>query len=115
MVDSISYLPQIDDIAFGRSPNGSGQFTMLSPTFRANNDFPNSAENIVEKIIVFPNPFIDILYLDKRTSIEIRDILGKLIFSKENTNYIKTANWEPGVYFISLTNSQQIIKVIKVK
>ena len=56
VIDSITYLHQLDDIAFGRSPNGSGSFTMLTPTFKANNDFPNSIDEINKEVIIYHNP-----------------------------------------------------------
>ena len=34
VIDSVSYLPQNDDVSFGRSPNGIGSFNMLTPTFK---------------------------------------------------------------------------------
>ena len=33
IVDAEFIYPQLDDIAYGRSPNGTGSFTMLAPTF----------------------------------------------------------------------------------
>tara|TARA_B100001250_G_scaffold195780_1_gene168184 strand:- start:314 stop:2560 length:2247 start_codon:yes stop_codon:yes gene_type:complete len=115
VIDSISYLPQLDDVAFGRSPNGSGQFAMLSPTFMANNDFPNLTEALMEEVIIYPNPFSDILHLETKEKLEVRDILGKLLYSSEGMNSIQTADWESGIYFISLKDKKQILKAIKIK
>ena len=39
VIDSVSYLPQSDDVSFGRSPNGIGSFNMLTPTFKATQMF----------------------------------------------------------------------------
>ena len=115
VIDSITYLPQSDDIAYGRSPNGSGQFTMLTPTFKANNDFPNSIDDISENIKIYPNPFSDILYLEKKENLVVRDLLGKIIYSSVNTNQVQTSNWDSGVYFISFLDKNQTVKVIKIK
>ena len=115
VIDSITYLPQLDDIAFGRSPNGLGQFTMLTPTFNGNNDFPNLIDDINESIKIYPNPFSDVLYFDKKENIVVRDILGKIIYSLPNTTMIQTSNWDSGVYFISLKDKNHIVKVIKIK
>ncbi len=115
VIDSITFLPQLDDIAFGRSPNGIGSFTMLTPTFKANNDFPNSIDEISEKVIIYPNPFTDVLYLEKKEKIEVRDLLGKIIYSAASANRIQTSDWDSGVYFISLKDKRQTIKVIKIK
>ena len=115
VVDSITYFPQADDVAYGRSPNGSGQFTMLTPTFNANNDFPNSIDEVSENVKIYPNPFTDVLYLKEEEKIEVRDILGKIIYFAENTNRLETSSWDPGVYFISLKGKNQTVKIIKIK
>jgi len=115
VIDSITFLPQLDDIAFGRSPNGIGSFTMLIPTFKANNDFPNSIDEISEKAIIYPNPFTNVLCLEEKEKIEVRDILGKIIYSSSNANLVQTSTWDTGVYFISLKDKNQTVKVIKIK
>ena len=113
MVDSISYLTQLDDISFGRSPNGIGPFTMLTPTFQANNDFPNTTENIIESILVYPNPFKSTLYLETAENIEVKDVLGRSIFYSKGSTSIQTSSWPSGVYFICLKNKNQTVKVVK--
>ena len=113
LVDSISYLTQLDDISFGRSPNGIGPFTMLTPTFQANNDFPNTTENIIESILVYPNPFKSTLYLETAENIEVKDVLGRSIFYSKGSKSIQTSSWPSGVYFICLKNKNQTVKVFK--
>ena len=113
IIDSITYLSQVDDVSFGRIPNGIGSFTMLVPTFHANNDFPNSIEDITQEVIVYPNPFSDILYLDSQGTVEVRNILGKLIYSSYGNNQIYTSDWGAGVYFIYLESKKITLKVVK--
>ena len=72
-------------------------------------------DNIVEDIIVYPNPFLDILYFKEEENIEVRDILGKIIFSSVSINQIETSAWDTGVYFISLKERKKTLKVIKIK
>jgi spore coat protein CotH len=114
VIDSISYFSQADDISFGRSPNGLGSFTMLTPTFYANNDFPNSIQEIINPILIYPNPFTDFLYFDTIESIEVRNVLGKFIYSSEGERLLYTQDWDAGVYFIYLKNKNQTLKVIKI-
>ena len=114
VIDSITYSPQSNNVSFGRSPNGVGSFTMLTPTFNSNNDFPNSIEQISEQVRIYPNPFTDILYFEDREDIEIRDVLGKLVYYSLGTNQVQTSDWYPGIYFIYLKNKNRIIKVIKI-
>jgi spore coat protein CotH len=114
VIDSITYLPQTDDIAFGRSPNGSGSFAMISPTFNANNDFPNLIQQINRPVLIYPNPFTDFLYFEAKENIEVRNILGKLICYLGGVNRIETSDWNAGVYFIYLKNKNITLKVIKI-
>ncbi len=115
IIDSVTYFPQLDDISFARSPNGMGSFTMLTPTFKGNNDFLNSVNKLSKNIKVYPNPFTDVFYMNEKSNIEVRDLLGKTIYTAVNKDFIQTSNWKPGVYFISLLDINQNIKVIKIK
>jgi len=115
VIDSITYLPQADDIAFARLPNGNGPFIMQAPTFKANNDFINSIAEKQEQIKVYPNPFSDVIKWNSFEWVEVRDILGKLIYINKNTNQISTSTWEIGIYFLNLKDRNQIIKVVKIQ
>ena len=115
VIDSITYLLQADDIAFARLPNGSGPFIMQAPTFKANNDFINSITDKQEQIKVYPNPFSNVIKWNSFEGIEVRDILGKLLYTSENTNRISTSTWQTGIYFIHLKDKNQTIKVIKIQ
>jgi spore coat protein CotH len=115
VIDSITYLIMADDIAFARFPNGSGPFIMQAPTFNANNDFINSITDKKEQIKVYPNPFSDVIKWNSFEGIEVRDILGKLMYTSENTNRISTSTWNTGIYFIHLKDKNQTIKVIKIQ
>ena len=115
VIDSITYLLQADDIAFARLPNGSGPFIMQAPTFKANNDFINSITEKQEQIKVYPNPFSNVIKWNSFEGIEVRDILGKLMYTSENTNRISTSTWQTGIYFLHLKDKNQTIKVIKIQ
>ena len=115
VIDSITYLIMADDIAFARLPNGSGPFIMQAPTFNANNDFINSITEKQEQIKVYPNPFSDVIKWNSFEGIEVRDILGKLMYTSENTNRISTSTWQTGIYFLHLKDKNQTIKVIKIQ
>ena len=115
VIDSITFLTQGDDVAFARFPNGSGPFIMKAPTFNANNDFINAIIEKQELIKVYPNPFSDIIKWNSLESVAVRDILGQLIYTAENTNRILTSSWNSGIYFIHLKSNNQTIKVIKIQ
>lgn len=82
-------------------------------------------ENIsINKILisVFPNPAKDIINIqsisDGVTTIEITDILGKIVFTEElfkQNNSINIENYSNGLYIIKASNKNQtqIIKLIK--
>ena len=53
-------------------------------------------------------------YLVAEENIEVRDILGKLIYSSEGTYRVQTSDWESGIYFIHLKNKKQTFKVVKI-
>ncbi len=114
IIDSITFLAQADDVSFGRSPNGSGSFTMLTPTFRANNDFPNLVSNLEQDLVIYPNPFNDILYLHTDEPLIVLDVLGRKVGHFDHVNHIQTSEWHSGVYFVILLNSSLTIKVIKI-
>ena len=114
LIDSVTYLPQADDIAYARSPNGSGPFVMQTPTFKADNDFINAITENKELIKVYPNPFSNIIQWDSFERVEVRDILGKLMYTYENTNRISTSTWQTGIYFLHVKDKNQTIKVIKI-
>jgi hypothetical protein len=114
-IDSITYLLQADDIAFARSPNGSGPFIMQAPTFNANNDFINAITEIQVLVKVYPNPFSNVIKWNSLESVEVRDVLGKLMYTSENTNHISTSTWETGIYLLHLKDKNQTIKVIKIQ
>ena len=59
IIDSITFPNQSIDVSFGRSPNGSGPFNYLYPSYNYNNDLVSVDEisNLESK--VFPNPFTD--------------------------------------------------------
>ena len=114
LIDSVTYLPQTDDVAFARCPNGSGPFIMQTPTYNANNDFINAIIEEQELLKVYPNPFSDIIRWNSLERVEVTNLLGELIYTAENTNHIFTSNWNLGIYFIHLKGKNQTIKVIKI-
>ena len=96
ILDSVTYSPQVNETSFGRSPNGNGQFTVLTPTFNSNNNFPNLSVNYKNEISVFPNPFSNFLKIKTEQNFVVRDVVGKIIyFSKTPYLFIR--------FFIKIT------------
>jgi hypothetical protein len=117
IVDAEFIYPQLDDIAYARSPNGTGGFTMLNPTFKSNNT-PTSIENILEddNLIVYPNPFISKLTIDYNQDFYITNALGKKVYNSNNSTLINTSLWNTGLYILHFDDAEQnTIKLIKIK
>lgn len=73
-------------------------------------------------IVIYPNPSNDFIniqvgqYEDKIESIEITDILGKIVFQSHFENKINITNFNQGVYFMTLITKEKekfTTKIIK--
>ena len=116
IVDAEFIYPQLDDVAYGRSPNGTGSFTMLPPTFSANNT-PSNIENynIEEKVLAFPNPFNDHLNILAEDDFYITNLVGQKILDVNKIARINTKFWDEGIYILHSKSSNNSIKLIKIK
>ena len=116
MVDFVSYQMQNSDISYGRSPNGVGDFTMLTPTFNASNDMSSIlSEQEGNLVLAAPNPFTDRITLSGIVGYSIIDLFGREVL-KGCENVINTSAWAPGVYFIHMENNQKApFKILKIR
>ena len=117
IIDSITYLPQMDDVSFARNPNGTGPFTMMTPTFNKNNNTTVTEDIPVSSYVCYPNPFSDKLNVISDEGFFVMDIFGRIILeSNHSEKIINTSSWSDGLYFIHLKgNSNITIKLIKIK
>ena len=117
IIDSVHYLTQLADIAYGRSPNGTGQFTMLTPTFQGNNDITSTVNQQKSSFVkVYPNPFFSEIIINTQSFYSVTDSFGRLILDRQNSKRISTSKWRTGIYFIHLDNeNKEVIKLIKIK
>ena len=114
IIDSITYTTQSSNMSFSRMPNGLGPFVIQYPTFNKNNNLSTVIDDIQHTLNIYPNPFTDLLFLDGAYSIEVRDVIGNLIFRGEEVSSIQTSNWSSGIYFVSLNTNRKAIKLIKI-
>lgn len=116
VIDDVSYQMQNIDIAYGRSPNGVGDFTMLTPTFNFSNDMSSVIDGPAGNVITAsPNPFTDQLSIHSDGSYSINDLYGRLVM-KGSDNIIHTSSWAPGVYFIHMNNGRVApVKLLKIR
>jgi len=95
----------------------------ILPRYEADIEMTTSTSTLEWKndIQIFPNPISDFLNIKMKTSIEkieLRNVLGQLIFSKQNpktTEVISTNTLQGGVYFISFykNNNTFTLRVVK--
>jgi CotH kinase protein/Lamin Tail Domain/Secretion system C-terminal sorting domain len=136
IADSLSFGPQKADIAWARTPNGTGKFASRTPTHKANNDTgtpgpttPTTPTNpsttvtgtnlvtVAEILTVSPNPtqdFIEVKYNTKTKAVlAITNLQGQKIYAADFEEYIKiqTQNWPAGSYILKVNGiSKKIIK-----
>jgi spore coat protein CotH len=112
IIDSITFGVQLEDVSFGRIPNGTGPFMEMPTTFRKENSLTISTHKIQhDEFEIFPNPVNDILYLKFKTAIpnqiQLYSIEGKLLQvhkmnSAKTITELNVANLSAGLYFISV-------------
>jgi len=116
IVDEVTYGDQETDISYGRSPNGTGDFQAMDPTFGAANDVTTSISDFVfnaHDLQATPNPSFGSFELridgdsaPERT-VYVYDLRGQLIYQNTITRSqrIETAGWTPGLYMARVENS----------
>lgn len=123
IIDSLSFPVQSPDIAWGRYPNGTGNFGFLQPTFSAANSLL-SIENMVAEngIFIYPNPASEFVFSGNNFSnapnagevvtAAIMNILGEELeaatFKKGEQIKMDVRNLSPGIYFIVLNDGQSV-------
>ncbi len=109
IIDEVSYVDQSADISYGRSPNGTGGFQLMSPTFNAENSSPTSTSNNELGIVLlktFPNPAnseITLSAVEELAIVSIYNLLGQKVaeyYPKQQETTINISPLANGVYFI---------------
>ena len=114
ILETVTFSSQFTDLSYARIPNGTGPFTIATPTFNRNNNITNIQED-TDFIDIYPNPFYDKLYVKGLRNIIISDVIGRIIYQgNPYNNIINTSNWREGVYFVNLGDRRKV-KLIKVK
>lgn len=97
IVDAITFDEQTTDVSYGRYPNGTGDFRFMGPTFNAENvmTVAVSDQTSLAQVSMFPNPAhaqITIIANSVIDEVQLRDLEGRLILSKEGTSKSTTLN-----------------------
>lgn len=112
-VDKMSFTTQLDDIAYARVPNGTGNFTQQTHTFKGNNDFVSieDVEAFENDLKIYPNPSntqvtISVANYSEAFEVTILNALGQKVFNTtiENSKTIDVSEWQKGVYFFETEN-----------
>ena len=74
----------------------------------------SSREIIKEKIQIFPNPSNNYLNFSQKSNFTIFDMFFREAMKGENTNFISIERLNKGTYFIRISNTDQIVKLIKI-
>lgn len=114
-IDSLAFGPQEVISSFGRSPNGTGNFMEMIPSF---NDFNNgaTAEALTNSLFLFPNPASDEVWfrlnLNTQYTIHIHALDGREITSLKSPSGLETrslsvAQWPVGIYLVNATIGEE--------
>lgn len=125
IIDSITFTSQLEDVSYGRFPNGTGEFSLLSPTFSASNNLASIIpEDDALLLHTYPNPVNETLYISmesqKEFTLQLVDVLGRVLYTEDfSAGIIQTelsiSQYVSGVYLITITSvdstsTQKIVK-----
>ena len=125
LIDSVLFPEQIENVSYGRIPNGFGDFTFLSPTFEKSNDGANLIP--LDDALVFnlyPNPVLDVLYFEiesqSNSTIQIIDVLGRVVFKSDLsagiiTGELPVSYLNAGLYVVSVSSNDTVMSKKMVK
>ena len=123
ILDQVTYTTQTSDISYGRSPNGTGDFITMTPTYNASNTVVTSIEiqQLSASLLAYPNPASSYFNLKLQNSgnsgskVIICNSMGKIVFQEyvEDATRIDVSSWSNGVYFIKSGSSTIKMMVLK--
>jgi hypothetical protein len=118
IIDSVSFGLQMTDISTGRSPNGTGSFTALPPTFGWNNDvLAIPAEEAPNSLFLFPNPAETKFYIQSSvanaqvriTAADGRQVLLKNVNSNNGWIEVDVSEYAKGLYLVTVSDDTAIV------
>jgi hypothetical protein len=114
VLDAVHYVNMPTDMGYARLPNGSGAMQYQSHTYDANNQPISANLELSNKgsFRVYPNPSNTRIYvLGATQNINVFNMMGQKVFSKNEVESIDINSWESGIYFIKSGDS--VVKIIK--
>jgi hypothetical protein len=114
VLDAVHYVNMPTDMGYARLPNGSGTMQYQNHTYDANNQ-PISANLDISNqnsLRVYPNPSNTRIYvLGATQTINVFNMMGQKVFSKNDVESIDINSWDSGIYFVKSGDS--VVKIIK--
>lgn len=121
IIDSVTFGQQLANRAYARTPNGTGQYMIQSPTFNANNDLSaiSDLDRPAPSFHLAPNPsgtttYIRLEMLQPDSYVTVRDIHGRLVsrFKPQKTiEPLSVSDWAKGVYIVEYAHWVQKLVV----
>lgn len=122
IIDEITFLEQTTDVSYGRLPNGTGDFQMMTPSFNAQNTNLLNAVNFMDdasKILLYPNPSRTTFSIDAQMNgknnlpLSVSNSNGRILFRKVilGKEEVDCSSWPSGVYYVKI--GDQMMKIVK--
>lgn len=126
IMDQVDYPLQVQDISYGRYPNGTGPWTYMETTFGGVNGaglIVRESNESADSWIAYPNPTSGLLHVSCSfgaiLQVEIRDTMGSLLLSIPCGNQqaeLDVNNLAAGIYFLTihrLDGSQATASIVR--
>jgi hypothetical protein len=86
MIESLTFGPQDEDVAWGRYPDGGPETAFLFPTPRASNVLTQLSEKNTAPLVLYPNPFdghfwVPLEQLPKPCQVTVMNVLGQALWA----------------------------------
>jgi len=65
--------------------------------------------SLEDALIVYPNPTIDVININKNVDINVLNYIGDIIISKQNTNILDVSKISSGMYMLQITYNNKTI------
>ncbi|WP_407556827.1 CotH kinase family protein [Winogradskyella sp. 4-2091] len=121
ILENIDFGVQTADVAYARSPNGTGDFVLQAPTFNANNESLSVEEVLFNNgLSYYPNPTSNYLEIQNSNfeieKVSVFNLQGQQLFhnvyTNENSITLDFSSFAKGLYMI-IINEIAILKIAK--
>ncbi|MEL7534472.1 MAG: CotH kinase family protein, partial [Bacteroidota bacterium] len=110
IIDEVTFLAQSADISYGRIPNGIGNFSLMPPSFAAENSLSTALDSFQDvNFTLYPNPAEEVFYVqfedEVSSSMQVYSLSGQLMYSQDiaQDQYlisVEVRNWPDGIYYL---------------